>query len=403
MRRKAVSDITLDDILPLIKSNKELNQIIIKNLSDDILRAPQKQELQELKSLPRKARLVYGHCKTVTDAYWLLCNGKTLDTHEHLNVMKEDMQDNKIHFWLQISKTNRKIDLTKDQLFLYPYHSYTAGVVRKVGSNQGSQIVYVHGHKYRVDRPTSILLQRIIQDLTITIPKDDKYPVIIDKYKNLLVLRDDKLPGGTKSIFLDYLMDDKYKEYIYATSAEGGFQLALSKRLGSLFTAFVAKRNKPHRNQDELRHNHSKVIEIPYGYLKNITSKAKLYHKEHPKSKLITFGGGQEYIDLIANRMQQVQLKTGKLDQVWAALGSGTLVRGILSAVPPSTQVFGVQVGMEYTGPQPQNLTIIKYPKPFKFESKLDVPFQSNVNYDRKVLEIALKMAKGRALFWNVY
>jgi len=90
------------------------------------------------------------------------------------------------------------------------------------------------------------------------------------------------------------------------------------------------------------------------------------------------------------------------LDEVWVSVGSGTLLKGIMEAVPPSTKVYGVQVGAEYKGNKYPNLHIIKYPKPFSWESKMEVPFPSNPNYDRKALEIALKRAKGKALFWNV-
>ena len=229
-----------------------------------------------------------------------------------------------------------------------------------------------------------------------------KYPINLEKYKNLIILRDDKLKGGTKSIFIPHILQKGINEYVYASPAEGGFQLALSECLGNRATIFVAERTIKHINQITDKENGAKVVEVPYGYFSNVTSKAKKYCEGRSDRKLIEWGGSS-YMNLITERAKRVFNKAGPLDEVWCAIGSGTLVQGILEALPKTTQVYGVQVGAEYRGKMYQNLTIIPYPKPFKYESNLDVPFQSNRNYDRKVLEVALKYATGKALMWNVY
>jgi len=229
-----------------------------------------------------------------------------------------------------------------------------------------------------------------------------KFPIVLEKYKNLIILRDDMLKGGTKSIFIPDILERGVDEYVYASPVEGGFQLALSECLGEKATIFVAKRATPFINQVIDRHYGAKVVQVPYGYLSNVTSKAKKYCEGRPNRKLIEWGGAS-YIDLITQRAKQVLKKTGHLNEIWCAIGSGTLVQGIMGAVPPSTQVYGIQVGAAYKGAKYPNLHVIVYPKPFKYESKLDLPFQSNRNYDRKVLEIALERATGKALMWNVF
>jgi hypothetical protein len=227
------------------------------------------------------------------------------------------------------------------------------------------------------------------------------FPITIEPYENLLVVRDDKLKGGTKSIFIPDIKERGIDEYVYASPAEGGFQIALAENLGDKATIFVAKRNEPHRNAVKVKEAGATLKEVPYGYMKNLVSKAKQYVSEKPSRKLIEWGGST-HIGLITDRMKKVLQKTGHLDEVWVSVGSGTLLKGIMEAVPPSTKVYGVQVGAEYKGNKYPNLHIIKYPKPFSWESKMEVPFPSNPNYDRKALEIALKRAKGKALFWNV-
>jgi hypothetical protein len=229
-----------------------------------------------------------------------------------------------------------------------------------------------------------------------------RYPITIQKYKNLLVLRDDLLKGGTKSIFMPLIKEKGIKKYVYASPVEGGFQIALSKYFKKKAIIFVAKRKKKHNNQIEVKKTGAKVIEIPYGYLSNIQSKAKEYCNKHKDCKYIQWGGAP-YIDAISKRTKQVLKKTGHLDEIWCAVGSGTLIQGIIKAVPKTTQVYGVQVGAKYKGKKYPNLHILKYSKPFKYESKLELPFQSNSNYDKKVFEYALKNAKGKSLVWNVY
>lgn len=225
--------------------------------------------------------------------------------------------------------------------------------------------------------------------------------ISIEPYENLLVLRDDKLKGGTKSIFLPHIVDKAHTEYVYPSPAYGYFQVCLAKNLGKKAVIFTAKRKDPTPLQEQVVDHGGKIIQVPYGYLSNVISKARQYVEENPKRKLVEWGGAS-HVALITKRMKRVLQKTGKLDQVWVSSGSGTILQGILDAVPPSTQVYGVQVGAEYKGKRAPNLHIIKYPKPFSFQSKLQVPFPSNPNYDRKALEIALKRAKGKALFWNV-
>lgn len=229
-----------------------------------------------------------------------------------------------------------------------------------------------------------------------------RYPITIQPYKNLLVLRDDLLDGGTKSIFMPLIKQKGIKKYVYASPVEGGFQLALSKYFKKKCVIFVAKRKKIHDNQKEVKKNGSTVIQVPFGYLSNVQAKAKEYCNKNKKCKYIEWGG-TTYIDAITKRAKKVIKKTGKLDEIWCAIGSGTLVQGIMKAVPKNTQVYGVQVGAKYRGKKYKNLHIIKYKKPFKYESKIKLPFQSNKNYDSKVFEIALKKAKGKALLWNVY
>ncbi len=75
--------------------------------------------------------------------------------------------------------------------------------------------------------------------------------ITLEKHNGVIVLRDDLLPGGTKSILMDKILDEAYSEYVYASPVYGAFQIALSiwcKNNNKKATIFCAKRNELHPN-----------------------------------------------------------------------------------------------------------------------------------------------------------
>lgn len=114
-------------------------------------------------------------------------------------------------------------------------------------------------------------------------------------------------------------------------------------------------------------------------------------------------------IKLLSIRTKNVISKLGREpDEIWVAIGSGTLISGILRAVSNNVKVFGVQVGTDFTAEKEyNNLTVIKYPKPFDKVSKLKIDFPSTPNYDLKAFELCIENNKEvhnnkMVLFWNV-
>ena len=280
--------------------------------------------------------------------------------------------------------------------------------------------------------------------------------IVIEKYKNqtgIYVLRDDLLPGGTKSILIDSLLINHHdvNEFVYASPCYGGFQIALSifcKNNNKKATIFCAERKIRHPNTEICIQNGANVIEVPYGYLSVVEKHAREYVSiksmcqatndaeggvlgELPLVPLkIAFGANSpESINIIASRAKRVIelfIRTyGKPpDDIWCAVGSGTLISGITQAVnemqrEPSFQalcplkIYGVQVGKEFKGSNSPNVTIIVYPKPFEYASKLKIDFPSMQNYDLKAFELCLEYNKNKSiasnidenkkvLFWNV-
>jgi 1-aminocyclopropane-1-carboxylate deaminase/D-cysteine desulfhydrase-like pyridoxal-dependent ACC family enzyme len=239
-----------------------------------------------------------------------------------------------------------------------------------------------------------------------------KYPIKIENHDGIFVLRDDLLPGGTKSILLEQLdrENPNITEFVYASPVYGGFQIALASYFGKEATIFCAQRQDRHPNTIKAKKLGAKLKEVYPGYLSVVERRAKDYCEKRKHCMLLEFGAQTDKnIDLIAERCMQVlkKMKTPP-DEIWVAVGSGTIVQGILKAVKEynkKIKVVGVLVGKDFKKKDP-NLKLIRYPKEFDEESKFEAAFPSMPNYDLKAFEICFKSHQKNpsktVLFWNV-
>jgi hypothetical protein len=236
-----------------------------------------------------------------------------------------------------------------------------------------------------------------------------RHPITIEQHYGIQVLRDDLLEGGTKSILMDGIVKrhPQINEFVYASPVYGGFQIALSaycKKHKLKVTIFCAQRKIKHPNTIKCIEYGANIIEVFPGYLSVIEKRAKDYCDKLPTAHKIEFGAHTvENINTIANRARDVFKKLkGEPDEIWVAVGSGTLITGILQAVH-TAKVYGVIVGADFQMKHP-NLKLLKYPKPFEIESPIQIDFPSMANYDRKAFEMCLKHQRKNksVLFWNV-
>jgi hypothetical protein len=229
---------------------------------------------------------------------------------------------------------------------------------------------------------------------------------ILELHQGITVLRDDFLEGGSKLRFLPFLAQGA-KEVVFGGPFCGGAPLALSvfgREAGVKVTLFYALRKNLHRRQLSARANGATLVWVPYGRMSNVQAKARQY-AESVGALFLPLGFDVPAAeDPFVGFMRRLKAKTGGFDQIWCATGSGMLARCIARAFPES-QVCAVAVGLASrweNQSMPSNVEVVKSAYSFEEETTATAPFGSCPNYDRKAWEIAVRNARGRALFWNV-
>lgn len=220
---------------------------------------------------------------------------------------------------------------------------------------------------------------------------------ILMEHDGFLVVRDDLLPGGTKRRALHVLLDD-HQEYCYASPVQGAAQLALAyvcRDAGKHATIFCAQRKTFHPFTQTAIYTGATVIEVPMGFLSNVTAKAKDYCASSG-AKLLPFG--LDHPDVVAAMADVARRLPVTPTEVWSITSSGVLSRGLQLAWPDAT-FYGVRVGAE---PNAGRATVFQAPEAFDRPAKILPPFPSNVYYDAKCWAIMKRHATPGALFWNV-
>lgn len=256
------------------------------------------------------------------------------------------------------------------------------------------------------------------------------FPITVEVHNNVWVVRDD-LIGGTKSIYAGRIIDDHpADEYVLATNPEGTMPIFMAKACaerGKAFTLVTGKRKVLHHNTERVIELGGKVIFVEVNaFLSHLQAVARRHcegkavgvehhtsfdlvraHKQH----LVAFGGNYQFaIKSIAERMQQVTHKLGfEPDEIFCAVGSGTLLRGLLHGTLFS-RLIGVMVGQAHTVEEfdpysaGRGLTLLRHPLKYQQRSKVVAPFPANANYELKAWDFCLahRNADVKTLFWNV-
>jgi hypothetical protein len=219
---------------------------------------------------------------------------------------------------------------------------------------------------------------------------------LIQEIDNVLVVRDDLLPGGTKRRALPVLKGSN--EYVYASPVYGYAQVALAhvaRESVKRATVFCAKRSIRHPRTHESRAAGARIIEVPCGYMSVLKARARQYCAV-TGAELLPFGlDTPAFIDALADVARGLKLNPR---EVWTVAGSVVLSRA-LQVAWPAARFFAVQVGAV---PNAGRAVIIKAPERFEQDAKLRPPFPSCGNFDAKAWRFVRQRAAPGALFWNV-
>ena len=231
----------------------------------------------------------------------------------------------------------------------------------------------------------------------------------IEQFAGVLVVRDDLLPGGSKTRFLHHLIKGK-KEVVFGGPFCGGAPVALAvigNKLNIKISLFYAKRKVLHLHQKIALKNNARIFQVPYGYMNNVQSKAKKYCEKTGAYFLPLGFDIPQASEPFINEMVKVSKRIGKVHEVWCAVGSGMLAR-CLGIAFPGAKIKGVQVGLDSRNEKQKytkNVQLLKCRYKFAQECKSSPPFNSSLNYDSKAWEVLMSgytRSKKNILFWNV-
>ncbi len=228
-------------------------------------------------------------------------------------------------------------------------------------------------------------------------------PPILKTHENVVVVRDDLFPYGSKARFLgSYFAGITKKEVVYGSSPRWGFaQISIAYLAGlhgKRATIFLPKSKELHPYSLRAIELGAKVIQVPMGFTAVCEARARAYTKEMDGFLLPCGLNSPKVIAQVAEVGRSLAVLP---DEVWTVASSGTLTRGLQLAFP-SARFFAIRVGRSITPHEAGRATIINYPLEFGRKAKCLPPFPSVPEYDAKAWEYIPKDGKKLRLFWNV-
>lgn len=228
-------------------------------------------------------------------------------------------------------------------------------------------------------------------------------PPLIQQHGQFLVVRDDMLPGGSKSrVLFDLMNDNPAQEFVYAGTPYGCTHLALAyaaRALGKTATIFIPQRHRSNWTHSMLEAETlgARFIDVPSGTRARLHKQAETYCAARPDVCLLPRGLDTDaFPRAFIACAAQIPLTP---QEVWCASSSGTLTRALQAAWPYAEHhAVIVRKGAGDTGSAIQHAVSTA----FECAAKLLPPFPSAPHFDAKAWGVMQKLARPGALFWNV-
>lgn len=230
------------------------------------------------------------------------------------------------------------------------------------------------------------------------------FPVQIDEFEGIRVVRDDLLPGGSKrralTPLLARLAARGFEEFVFGGPAEGYAQLALAHSandVGCRATYFVAARKQLHRHTQDALDNGAQIVQVKNGRLNVVQARARRYCEE-TGAYFFPLGFSTPEYEAELTRHISSALAGMDITETWCVAGSGLLARCLQAAVPHASH-NAVRIGF---APKHGTARLFEAPEQFRDSAQVPPPFPSCSNYDAKAWRFIRQHASEGALFWNV-
>lgn len=229
----------------------------------------------------------------------------------------------------------------------------------------------------------------------------------VDQFDDVLVLRDDLYPGGTKARMLPAMIHSK-SELVFGGPFCGGAPVALSvigARLHIPVTLFYAERKSWHPRQLLCQSYGARLVAVPIGRMSKVQKAAREYAHENG-ARFFPLGYDLPEARLLLRRyMKKVREVVGTLDYLFLSMGTGMLA-SCAAEEWPEARIVATAVGLKSRWSEqkfPLNLEVIEWHTGLDTPAKGAAPFPCDPYYDLKAWQtLQAYKPKGRVLFWNV-
>lgn len=258
----------------------------------------------------------------------------------------------------------------------------------------------------------------------------DNPPIILERIKdgekNLLLVRDDYLPGGTKQrALIRYFRERKEEEFVYAGPDTGYGQVAVAVAayaVGKKATLFLPNHTGITPLTRYAMKYGAKIQQLPKAKLSLVREAAERYIQKGPvlfedkdghlfqgKSALnLPFGlHSPELITLMAEQIKQalpLRVIEKPPNRVWLVVGSGTILEA-LAQIWLESEFLAIQVGREIrleTKDKVKHLTLFLAPEKFWNPAEILPPYPAVKTYDAKLWRFVQLHGQEGDLIWNV-
>jgi hypothetical protein len=231
-------------------------------------------------------------------------------------------------------------------------------------------------------------------------------------HEGFYVVRDDLIGVGSKGRFADlYVTRIKADHFVYVAPRVGYAGISLAKtcaRHGRKLTLFCPASKEVSDHQLVAKELGAELKFVRVAAMPNLNRVAQDWAQQQGAT-FIPFGLRHELVTAaIVNTCNRL---SDHMDDepfhVWSAISTGVLARG-LQIGWPDARYYGVAVARNLQAGEAGRSTIHSYPKPFQWETKASIPFNSVKSYDAKAYETMRDYYKAeipkdvKTLFWNV-